>query len=277
MAYSSNSKGIQMSVADEEFVCPLCCEIFEEPKVLPKCAHSFCKGCLRELIIYSFDSFNVSCPVCRKTSNIPRKGVEELATNTLLVRLIDNIPGRKERAMILDGLTRCKEEITKNKEAQTDLEKKISQTQGSKEKGLKLKREINEHVQKAIESLKHWEQDCYKKVDLHLSQHCGLGIYKQLEEERNQRRNYADDAAACIQSAEEMLNRNEISEILEMKDIMVAQLKEYSTLPKSSLFQEMGHIKDFDMELQKVEVKQDIGKVVKRSGQKHVTFSAEYD
>ena len=32
MAYSPNSKNIHMAVADEEFLCPLCCEVFEEPK-----------------------------------------------------------------------------------------------------------------------------------------------------------------------------------------------------------------------------------------------------
>lgn len=50
------------SFPEEDFTCPVCCDIFIDP-VLLSCSHSFCKTCLQE---YWKDKKTPDCPVCRK-------------------------------------------------------------------------------------------------------------------------------------------------------------------------------------------------------------------
>ena len=59
-------KGIEK--LKEEITCPICLEIYEEPKVLP-CLHIYCKECLRKLVRKSGNQ-TVTCPECRSVAQI---------------------------------------------------------------------------------------------------------------------------------------------------------------------------------------------------------------
>ena len=48
---------------ESEVTCPLCHDIFTEPKRLP-CDHVYCRQCLRGLVFRSTTS-SISCPECR--------------------------------------------------------------------------------------------------------------------------------------------------------------------------------------------------------------------
>uniref|UniRef100_A0A8C7XFM3 Nuclear factor 7, brain-like n=1 Tax=Oryzias sinensis TaxID=183150 RepID=A0A8C7XFM3_9TELE len=50
-----------MIFPEEDLTCPVCCDIFKDPILLP-CSHSFCRNCLTRCR----DSRLQGCPVCRK-------------------------------------------------------------------------------------------------------------------------------------------------------------------------------------------------------------------
>ena len=66
--------------------CPVCYELYKKPKYLP-CYHSYCEECLVKLVVQS----NITCPECRKTSDVPSGGVEELPNNFFINRLLDEV------------------------------------------------------------------------------------------------------------------------------------------------------------------------------------------
>lgn len=50
------------SFSEDDFCCPVCCEIFKEP-VLLTCTHSICKDCLQQ---FWKAKGSKECPVCRR-------------------------------------------------------------------------------------------------------------------------------------------------------------------------------------------------------------------
>ncbi|XP_056121152.1 E3 ubiquitin-protein ligase TRIM35-like [Rhinichthys klamathensis goyatoka] len=53
------------SAAEDDYICPVCCEIFKAP-VLLSCSHSFCKECLQQF----WKTKKIQeCPVCRRRSS----------------------------------------------------------------------------------------------------------------------------------------------------------------------------------------------------------------
>ena len=66
--------------------CPICYELYKKPKYLP-CYHSYCEECLVKLVV----QFNITCPECRKTSDVPSGGVEKLPNNFFINRLLDEV------------------------------------------------------------------------------------------------------------------------------------------------------------------------------------------
>ena len=66
--------------------CPICYELYKKPKYLP-CYHSYCEECLVKLVVQS----NITCPECRKTSDVPSGGVKQLPSNFFINRLLDEV------------------------------------------------------------------------------------------------------------------------------------------------------------------------------------------
>ncbi|XP_062391168.1 zinc-binding protein A33-like [Sardina pilchardus] len=54
--------------SEEDFTCPVCCDIFKDP-VLLSCSHSFCKACLQQ---FWESKGSRECPVCRRRSSRER-------------------------------------------------------------------------------------------------------------------------------------------------------------------------------------------------------------
>lgn len=53
------------SLLEDDLSCPICCDIFKDPVLLP-CSHSFCKACLQRF----WDSgISRVCPVCRRRAS----------------------------------------------------------------------------------------------------------------------------------------------------------------------------------------------------------------
>lgn len=53
------------NLPEEDLSCPVCCEIFQDPVLLP-CSHSFCRSCLEHF--WESAVFR-SCPVCRRKAS----------------------------------------------------------------------------------------------------------------------------------------------------------------------------------------------------------------
>lgn len=70
-----------MEELEEELTCPICCDLFDDPRVL-LCSHSFCKKCLEGLLEGNRGpAFRApfKCPTCRKET--PHNGANSLQVN----------------------------------------------------------------------------------------------------------------------------------------------------------------------------------------------------
>ncbi|XP_065140024.1 tripartite motif containing 35-30 [Paramisgurnus dabryanus] len=57
----------KQSLTEEDFYCPICCDIFKDP-VLLACSHSICKGCIQTF----WNGRRLrECPICRTVSSNP--------------------------------------------------------------------------------------------------------------------------------------------------------------------------------------------------------------
>lgn len=78
-----------MEQLEEELTCPICCGLFEDPRVL-LCSHSFCRKCLEGLLEGSrAPSFRapLKCPTCRKET--PHNGAASLQVNYSLRGIVE--------------------------------------------------------------------------------------------------------------------------------------------------------------------------------------------
>ena len=62
--------------------CPVCLEVFQNPKILPTCFHTLCGGCAESLILNK----TINCPLCRTKNAISK----ELAPNYIVQQLLDS-------------------------------------------------------------------------------------------------------------------------------------------------------------------------------------------
>ena len=72
---------------ESEVTCPLCLDIFTEPKRLP-CDHVYCRECLRGLALRSTTG-SISCPECRTDIPVPNFDVTVFTTPHQINRLIE--------------------------------------------------------------------------------------------------------------------------------------------------------------------------------------------
>ena len=66
--------------------CPVCYQIFQNPKYLP-CYHSYCEKCLEKVQANS----KIICPECREEATVPTGGVKDLPNNFFINRLVDEL------------------------------------------------------------------------------------------------------------------------------------------------------------------------------------------
>ena len=77
----------QVDLLEKEVTCPLCLDLFQEPKKLP-CDHVYCKECLRGLALRSLNA-TISCPECRTLTQVPGNDVNNFLTAFRVNRLIE--------------------------------------------------------------------------------------------------------------------------------------------------------------------------------------------
>ena len=81
------AEGQVKQILEKEVTCPLCLDLFKDPKKLP-CDHVYCKGCLRSLALHSLNA-TISCPECRTHTQVQGNDVNNFRTAFQTNRLIE--------------------------------------------------------------------------------------------------------------------------------------------------------------------------------------------
>jgi len=76
------------SVTTDLTTCPICLELFDNPKSLP-CLHAFCLKCLQCHFKDKCPGDEVPCPLCRKEFEIPPDGLSGLQHHFFIQQLVD--------------------------------------------------------------------------------------------------------------------------------------------------------------------------------------------
>ncbi|XP_033864769.1 tripartite motif-containing 13 isoform X2 [Acipenser ruthenus] len=80
---------MNMELLEEDLTCPVCCCLFEDPRVLP-CSHSFCKKCLEGILEGNSNRSwrpPFKCPTCRKETTTT--GINSLQINYSLRGIVE--------------------------------------------------------------------------------------------------------------------------------------------------------------------------------------------
>ena len=202
--------------------CPVCLEEFVEPKCLPSCAHNVCSPCLERMIELNI-SRKVECPECRVESTLWGSGVSSLPTNHLLVRLIERTPGRKERKAIKEALNKCKEKVESTEKSLKEMEAYCYEE--VRKRGDELKCEISDTAENLVKMIRDQEKDLHSQVDRFLGETYSENTFKEHERELIE---LMEKATTCIQNTEEVLESEDVEQVLELKDVLVKQLEEFS-------------------------------------------------
>ena len=75
------------TISENHLQCIICHDRYTKPKALD-CIHSFCEKCL---VDYYNDAKQMPCPVCRRETKLPQKGITGLKTNFYLESLLDEV------------------------------------------------------------------------------------------------------------------------------------------------------------------------------------------
>ena len=82
-------------VSAQNLECPICLNIFDDPKILT-CSHTFCKGCLARLLESQPDDSKLPCPVCRGVTDVPEGNVDKLQTIIALKTFLDDVKNQEK-------------------------------------------------------------------------------------------------------------------------------------------------------------------------------------
>ena len=73
---------------DKELTCAICLSRYNQPKILP-CLHSYCKGCLEDMLKKSREKRNITCPQCKVIHELPPEGIDGFTTFFTITNLLE--------------------------------------------------------------------------------------------------------------------------------------------------------------------------------------------
>ena len=82
-------------VIAQNLECPICLNIFDDPKIL-SCSHTFCKGCLARLLESQPSYLKLLCPVCRGVTDVPEGDVSQIQTSLALKSLAEDVKNQHQ-------------------------------------------------------------------------------------------------------------------------------------------------------------------------------------
>ena len=229
-----------VSAVEHEISCPICFEDFEEPKCLPNCAHNVCQQCLQGM---EKKRNNVlECPVCRVESVIPKGGVAAFPKNHLLVRLIEQSPGRKEKRYLKEAVKRCKEKLQGAKDSLTEMEKRYV---NSKTKRDEMKQRIQSLVEGVVKTAREQEQKMLDEINSRYDQ--DEGIYETLQSSAME---LCENATECIETVQGIIQNGELKDLKDLKDALAEQVNDLSECLEMRMLEANGEFtQPFDISL----------------------------
>ncbi|XP_070570493.1 tripartite motif-containing protein 2-like [Ptychodera flava] len=85
MAVKESTLTFPKEIGDSFLLCGICTERYKNAKVL-QCLHSFCEPCLGKL---AADCNAITCPICRRSHEVPDNGVSGIDNNVFLNNLVE--------------------------------------------------------------------------------------------------------------------------------------------------------------------------------------------
>ena len=73
---------------DKELTCAICLSRYNQPKILP-CLHSYCRGCLEDMLKKSREKKNITCPQCKVIHELPPQGIDGFTTFFTINNLLE--------------------------------------------------------------------------------------------------------------------------------------------------------------------------------------------
>ncbi|XP_070579814.1 tripartite motif-containing protein 2-like [Ptychodera flava] len=92
MATSTKESKFLEEIDDNFLSCTICSERYKNAKILP-CLHSFCEPCLGKL---AEKSGVITCPICRRSHELPDTGVSGIDVNLFINELVEVFRKREE-------------------------------------------------------------------------------------------------------------------------------------------------------------------------------------
>jgi tripartite motif-containing protein 2/3/tripartite motif-containing protein 71 len=84
----------QLDKIKDQLTCPVCLEVYDDPRCLP-CLHSFCLKCLDNLPLIE-DEQSISCPSCRAPTQLPDEGARGFPISFMINNFKDIYSFQKE-------------------------------------------------------------------------------------------------------------------------------------------------------------------------------------
>ncbi|XP_038052742.1 uncharacterized protein LOC119725410 [Patiria miniata] len=102
------AKTVLDKISQGHLECPICCCLFKDPKILD-CLHSFCLMCLEEMIKSrqrktSQIQQKITCPVCRRDTQVPYGRLKSLSSSFFLSSLVDEV--KQQQAVLREASAR---------------------------------------------------------------------------------------------------------------------------------------------------------------------------
>lgn len=225
MAAAQSSKIHSIPLHEDDLSCPVCYDELGDPKSLPICAHIICKECLEKMAAKSHDQF-IECPYCKKKSKIPEGGVDAFATSHLMKRMVENIPGRKEKVELQKALKVCEDKLADGKVTVTSIDKLIADAMKEHLKRVEeVKHEISQHAKRLKEVVEEEKNRLLSEVND--STKCSLEVLR-LKKRKQKILEQIKRAEVCTTNVHDCLKNSSLNDIQELKEVLVINLQEHA-------------------------------------------------
>jgi len=152
----------------DDFICTLCfCQYDKEehlPLMIPKCGHTFCTKCVKEMISKLSDFEDFVCPEDKHSMRLLTKDISEFPQNLALLRLLDKKAASANNEKNSDSISREGQSIRRFNKSSSNKSPSSSQDFcspiGSPRRNISMK---NDFVQQDLLSFVHGEGNICKE------------------------------------------------------------------------------------------------------------------